>query len=79
LRQTPSIVPHLQRVEAGILFLTFTGPLRKQTHASTFISLTIVVGMAGALNRDRGAPRGAAPPTPPGIRVRTTAVRRIKR
>jgi hypothetical protein len=31
-----------------------------------------------AVNRDRGAPRGATPPTPPGIRVRTTAVRRIK-
>jgi hypothetical protein len=31
------------------------------------------------LNRDRGASRDAAPPTPPGIRVRTTAVRRIKR
>ena len=27
------------------------------------------------MNRDRGAPRDAAPPTPPGIRVRTTAVR----
>ena len=26
-------------------------------------------------DRDRGTPRGAAPPTPPGIRVRTTAVR----
>ena len=26
-------------------------------------------------DRDRGAPHGAAPPTPPGIRVRTTAVR----
>ena len=33
----------------------------------------------GAVNRDRGAPRDATPPTPPGIRVRTTAVRRIKR
>src|SRR6186713_1347115 len=33
----------------------------------------------GLRNRDRGAPRGATPPTPPGIRVRTTAVRRIKR
>ena len=31
------------------------------------------------VNRDRGTPRDAAPPTPPGIRVRTTAVRRIKR
>ena len=31
MRQTPSIVPLLHRVEAGILFLTFTGPLRKQT------------------------------------------------
>ena len=29
-------------------------------------------------NRDRGAPHGATPPTPPGIRVRTTAVRRIR-
>src|ERR1700759_776747 len=29
-------------------------------------------------NRDRGAPRDATPLTPPGIRVRTTAVRRIK-
>ena len=28
-----------------------------------------------AEDRDRGTPRGAAPPTPPGIRVRTTAVR----
>ena len=32
-----------------------------------------------ATNRDRGASHEAAPPTPPGIRVRTTAVRRIKR
>src|SRR5271157_2087146 len=30
------------------------------------------------LNRDRGASHDATPPTPPGIRVRTTAVRRIK-
>ena len=27
------------------------------------------------IDRDRGAPHGATPPTPPGIRVRTTAVR----
>ena len=26
-------------------------------------------------HRDRGEPRGSSPPTPPGIRVRTTAVR----
>ncbi len=26
-------------------------------------------------NRDRGEPCGSAPPTPPGVRVRTTAVR----
>ncbi len=26
-------------------------------------------------NRDRGKPHGFAPPTPPGIRVRTMAVR----
>jgi hypothetical protein len=29
----------------------------------------------GYVLRDRGTPRGATPPTPPGIRVRTTAVR----
>src|SRR6516162_143906 len=28
-------------------------------------------------DRDRGEPRGSAPPTPPGIRVRTTAVREV--
>src|ERR1700730_15211799 len=28
-----------------------------------------------AIDRDRGASRDATPPTPPGIRVRTTAVR----
>ena len=39
MRQTPSILPHLQRVEAGILFLTFTGPLRKQTHAAALLYL----------------------------------------
>jgi hypothetical protein len=33
----------------------------------------------GALNRDRGASHDATPPSPPGIRVRTAAVRRIKR
>jgi hypothetical protein len=27
------------------------------------------------IDRDRGMPRGTAPPTPPGIRVRTAAVR----
>jgi transposase len=26
-------------------------------------------------DRDRGEPRGSSPPTPPGVRVRTTAVR----
>src|SRR5271165_1836937 len=31
-----------------------------------------------AVNRDRGASRDATPPTPPGIRVRTAAVRRIR-
>src|SRR6516165_3165064 len=32
-------------------------------------------GRLGVEERDRGTPRGATPPTPPGIRVRTTAVR----
>src|SRR6202022_2162446 len=30
-----------------------------------------------AKDRDRGEPRGSAPPTPPGIRVRTAAVREV--
>jgi hypothetical protein len=38
-----------------------------------------VGAVLAAVNRDRGASRDATPPTPPGIRVRTTAVRRIKR
>src|ERR1700684_3779487 len=38
-----------------------------------------VAGETVRLNRDRGASHDAPPPTPPGIRVRTTAVRRIKR
>src|SRR4029453_5067264 len=35
-------------------------------------------GRPGAADRDRGTPRDVAPPTPPGIRVRTTAVRPVK-
>ena len=31
-----------------------------------------------AFNRDREEPHGSFPPTPPGIRVRTTAVRLVK-
>jgi hypothetical protein len=31
--------------------------------------------VVGPIDRDRGTPHGATPPTPPGIRVRTTAVR----
>src|SRR5580704_18851597 len=34
-------------------------------------------GRLRAKDRDRGEPRGSAPPTPPGIRVRTTAVREV--
>ena len=36
-----------------------------------------LVEFFGVRERDRGTPRGAAPPTPPGIRFRTTAVRSI--
>jgi hypothetical protein len=38
-----------------------------------------VASRTATVNRDRGASHDATPPTPPGIRVRTTAVRRIKR
>src|SRR5208337_4680655 len=43
--------------------------------SSPFHSLAL---RRAAINRDRGASHDATPPTPPGIRVRTTAVRRIK-
>jgi hypothetical protein len=36
----------------------------------------LITGVSG--NRDRGKPRGFAPPTPPYVRVAYTAVRRIK-
>src|ERR1700747_828257 len=35
------------------------------------------VPQPSAKDRDRGEPRGSAPPTPPGIRVRTAAVREV--
>jgi hypothetical protein len=37
----------------------------------------VVTGGGSGMGRDgdRGTPRGTTPPTPPGIRVRTTAVR----
>jgi DNA-binding transcriptional LysR family regulator len=38
-------------------------------------SETIDVAIRYGPDRDRGTPRDATPPTPPGIRVRTTAVR----
>jgi hypothetical protein len=47
-----------------------------QVAQGTFTPRTL--GMPST-HRDRGTPRDATPPTPPGIRVRTTAVRRIKR
>src|SRR5208337_5391541 len=43
--------------------------------SSPFHSLAL---RRAAINRDRGASHDATPPTPPGIRVRTTAVRRIQ-
>ena len=48
--------------------------LQRKVHPGIMMS-----GCQAGVNRDRGAPRSATPPTPPGIRVRTTAVRRIKR
>src|SRR4029077_20272586 len=34
-------------------------------------------GPRRVIDRDRGEPRDSAPPTPPGIRVRTAAVREV--
>jgi Phage integrase, N-terminal SAM-like domain len=41
------------------------------------VNLKDLIPTLCAKDRDRGAPHGAAPPTPPGIRVRTTAVREV--
>jgi hypothetical protein len=59
-------------------FLTVLAPSERycQEHEVRHRTLTDWAKLA---NRDRGAPHDATPPTPPGIRVRTTAVRRIKR
>ena len=44
--------------------------LTNLSNPSKMVTLNIT-----GVDRDRGTPRGATPPTPPGIRVRTTAVR----
>jgi hypothetical protein len=44
--------------------------------SSTLRPLDSITDVSG--NRDRGKPRGFAPPTPPYVRVAYTAVRRIK-
>jgi len=54
----------------------------KPERAASVVEKMETVGAGGVpifINRDRGASHDAAPPTPPGIRVRTMAVRRIKR
>src|SRR5208282_5226628 len=51
------------------------------THGWSSVTAPILLepgAVLAALNRDRGASRDATPPTPPGIRVRTPAVRRVK-
>src|SRR5262245_6518404 len=80
--------PHQQFFE--LLALWFICTLHRQTNVD-FAPLRVTfthardadlreiepAEFAGRLccDRDRGTPRGAPPPTPPGIRVRTTAVR----
>jgi transposase len=57
----------LDEVQPGRGTGKIVGPARRQAGA-----------VLGAVNRVRGTPRDITPPTPPGIRVRTTAVRRTK-
>jgi hypothetical protein len=64
-------------VLAAVRIRTWTAMWRMLVVLSSFCREGAVV--LAAVNRDRGASHDATPPTPPGIRVRTTAVRRIKR
>jgi hypothetical protein len=48
-------------------------------HGSGSGDTTQVRGTPHIIERDRGEPRGSAPPTPPGIRVRTRRFDRVKR
>src|SRR6516164_8051826 len=71
-----------RRGQAGLLFLE---PAPRPRNARPTAAMPSVSGSASwprellrwAYDRDRGEPRGSAPPTPPGIRVRTTAVREV--
>ena len=66
------------RTRQGGLHSIVVDPLQRQAAICPSVPAAGGLGML-RVNRDRGAPRDAAPPTPPGIRVRTTAVRRINR
>jgi len=68
-------------------FPSFEGQLKDVQEAARVIGVQIFVLRASddreveavfeTIDRDRGEPRGSAPPTPPGIRVRTAAVREV--
>src|SRR5438034_1099496 len=63
---------------------TLVSPFFDQAYPRRRLSRFNVIGKFRAVedgmdaDRDRGTPRDVAPPTPPGIRVRTTAVRPVE-
>jgi len=70
--ETPFLVARIMRDGRTDLFVTgvYLDRIRNEAGSLRFAERLVVCD-----DRDRGTPRGAAPPTPPGIRVRTTAVR----
>ena len=67
--------PHCAGIGGGSRGWLRTGHGRERYHGPTNHDTVTVRCDRMDIDRDRGAPHGAAPPTPPGIRVRTTAVR----
>src|SRR6516165_5544629 len=65
-----SFRPHLAATALAPSLALHLHQVGQRTFTSELLSMP-------STHRDRGEPRGSAPPTPPGIRVRTTAVREV--
>ena len=65
----------LVRPSSGLRNIVFGLMLTGMALIGIVFGIKGLLGSITGMDRDRGTPRGATPPTPPGIRVRTTAVR----